>query len=43
MSEEESKYTPWEFAEQRYTPVQIITGSITRAVPFGAFACLEQG
>jgi small subunit ribosomal protein S1 len=43
MSEQESQHTPWELATQRYVTGQVVTGSITRVAPFGAFACLEQG
>ena len=34
---------PWETAEERYYPGQIIEAIITSVVPFGAFARLEEG
>ncbi|NLG71321.1 MAG: S1 RNA-binding domain-containing protein [Chloroflexi bacterium] len=34
---------PWETAEERYFPGQIIEAVITSIVPFGAFARLEEG
>lgn len=34
---------PWETAEQRYRPGQIVEVVITSVVPFGAFARLEDG
>jgi small subunit ribosomal protein S1 len=34
---------PWETAEERYHPDQIVTAKITSIVPFGAFARLEEG
>jgi small subunit ribosomal protein S1 len=34
---------PWETAEERYHPGQIIDAIITSIVPFGAFARLEEG
>jgi small subunit ribosomal protein S1 len=34
---------PWETAEQRYRPGQIVEAMITSVVPFGAFARLEEG
>ncbi len=34
---------PWETAEERYHPGQIIDATITSIVPFGAFARLEEG
>lgn len=34
---------PWDTAEQRYTPGQIVEVVITSVVPFGAFARLEEG
>ena len=43
MDEKKQAYDPWETAKQRYRVGQVITGSITRAVPFGAFVCLEEG
>jgi small subunit ribosomal protein S1 len=34
---------PWENAEERYLPGQIVTAEVTSIVPFGAFARLEEG
>jgi small subunit ribosomal protein S1 len=34
---------PWEYAEQRYRPGQIVQAVVTSVVPFGAFARLEEG
>ena len=34
---------PWETAEERYYPGQIIEATVTSIVPFGAFARLEEG
>ena len=34
---------PWETAEQRYHPGQVVSAVITSIVPFGAFARLEEG
>lgn len=34
---------PWETAETRYSPGQIVEATITNLVPFGAFARLEEG
>jgi small subunit ribosomal protein S1 len=34
---------PWETAEERYHPGQIIDATVTSIVPFGAFARLEEG
>lgn len=34
---------PWENAEQRYHPGQVVNAVITSIVPFGAFARLEEG
>jgi small subunit ribosomal protein S1 len=34
---------PWETAEERYRPGQIVNAVITSIVPFGAFARLEEG
>ncbi len=34
---------PWETAEERYKPGQVVNAVITSIVPFGAFARLEQG
>ena len=34
---------PWENAEERYLPGQIVNAVVTSIVPFGAFARLEEG
>jgi small subunit ribosomal protein S1 len=34
---------PWETAEERYKPGQVVDAVITSIVPFGAFARLEEG
>lgn len=34
---------PWETAEERYQPGQIVEAVVTSIVPFGAFARLEEG
>jgi small subunit ribosomal protein S1 len=34
---------PWETAEERYLPGQVVDAVITSIVPFGAFARLEEG
>ena len=34
---------PWETAQERYFPGQVIEATITSIVPFGAFARLEEG
>jgi small subunit ribosomal protein S1 len=34
---------PWETAEERYYPGQVVNAVITSIVPFGAFARLEEG
>ena len=34
---------PWENAEERYHPGQVVSAVITSIVPFGAFARLEEG
>jgi len=34
---------PWDTAEQRYFPGQVTEATVTSIVPFGAFACLEEG
>jgi len=33
----------WATVEQRYTPGQVVTGTITKIAPFGAFARIEDG
>lgn len=34
---------PWEQADRKYMPGAVITGTVTRTVPFGAFVQLEPG
>jgi small subunit ribosomal protein S1 len=34
---------PWETVEQKYRVGQIVEGTITNVVDFGAFACIEEG
>ena len=34
---------PWESAQERYHPGQLISATVTSIVPFGAFARLEEG
>jgi small subunit ribosomal protein S1 len=34
---------PWETAEERYVPGNVVDAVITSIVPFGAFARLEEG
>jgi small subunit ribosomal protein S1 len=34
---------PWETAEERYYPGQVVSAVITSIVPFGAFARIEEG
>lgn len=34
---------PWETAEKRYQPGQVVTASITSIAPYGAFARIEEG
>ncbi len=34
---------PWQTVEQRYEVGQIVEGTITNVVDFGAFACIEEG
>jgi small subunit ribosomal protein S1 len=34
---------PWETAEKRYYPGQLVTAVVTSVVPYGAFARLEEG
>ncbi len=34
---------PWETAEERYYPGQVVSATITSVVPFGAFARIEEG
>jgi small subunit ribosomal protein S1 len=34
---------PWETVHERYHVNQIVTGTVTNVVDFGAFACIEEG
>ncbi|MFC1960900.1 30S ribosomal protein S1 [Chloroflexota bacterium] len=34
---------PWKTVNERYTVGQIVTGTVTNVVDFGAFACIEDG
>ncbi len=34
---------PWETVHQRYSIGQMVTGTVTNVVDFGAFACIEDG
>src|SRR6266852_1484835 len=40
---QEAEVDPWTTVEQRYTPGQVVTGTITKIAPFGAFARIEDG
>jgi small subunit ribosomal protein S1 len=43
LSIKRAEVDPWTTVEQRYTPGQIVTGTITKIAPFGAFARIEDG
>lgn len=45
MSENNGKQPadPWSTFDQRYRPGQLVTGTVTRIVPFGVFARIEEG
>ena|GEM_PF-1190474 len=43
LSIKRAEVDPWTTVEQRYTPGQVVTGTITRIAPFGAFARIEEG
>jgi predicted RNA-binding protein with RPS1 domain len=43
LSIKRAEVDPWTTIEQRYTPGQVVTGTITRIAPFGAFARIEDG
>jgi predicted RNA-binding protein with RPS1 domain len=43
LSINRAEVDPWTTVEQRYTPGQVVTGTITRIAPFGAFARIEDG
>jgi len=43
LSIKRAEIDPWMTVEQRYTPGQIVVGTITKIAPFGAFARIENG
>lgn len=43
LSRKRALPNPWDSIEQRYHPGDVLTGTITRVVDFGAFAQLEPG
>src|SRR6266700_2882630 len=43
LSIKRAEVDPWTTVEQRYTPGQIVTGTITKIAPVGAFARIEDG
>lgn len=43
LSIKKAEVDPWTTVEQRYTPGQLVTGTITKIAPFGAFARIEDG
>jgi small subunit ribosomal protein S1 len=43
MSEKQQRHDPWQDVQPHYYVGQLVTGSITRVAPFGAFASLEEG
>src|SRR6266700_3224555 len=43
LSIKRAEVEPWTTVEQRYTPGQVVTGTITKIAPFGAFARIEDG
>jgi len=43
LSIKRAEIDPWMTVEQRYTPGQIVTGTVTKIAPFGAFARIENG
>src|SRR6266853_5486253 len=43
LSIKRGEVDPWTTVEQRYTPGQVVTGTITKIAPFGAFARIEDG
>ncbi len=42
-SNEKKEIDPWTTVRQRYTVGQVVTGTVTRIVPFGVFARIEDG
>ena len=43
LSIKRAEVDPWTTVEQRYIPGQVVTGTITKIAPFGAFARIEDG
>ena len=43
LSIKRAEIDPWVTVEQRYYPGQIVTGTVTKIAPFGAFARIENG
>src|SRR5579871_3929784 len=43
LSIKRAEVDPWTTVEQRYHPGQVVTGTITKIAPFGAFARIEDG
>ena len=43
LSIKRAEVDPWTTVASRYTPGQIVTGTITKIAPFGAFARIEDG
>src|SRR5438477_1502963 len=43
LSIKRAEVDPWTTVEQRYTPGQVVTGTITKIAPFGVFARIEDG
>src|SRR6478672_5319022 len=43
LSIKRAEVDPWTTVEQRYSPGQLVTGTITKIAPFGAFARIEDG
>ncbi len=43
LSIKRAEVDPWTTVEQRYFPGQVVTGTITKIAPFGAFARIEDG
>jgi len=43
LSIKRAEVDPWTTVEQRYTPGQLVNGTVTKIAPFGAFARIEDG
>jgi small subunit ribosomal protein S1 len=43
LSIKRAEVDPWTTVEQRYTPGQVVIGTVTKIAPFGAFARIEDG